>query len=108
MTKSQGWLLVLGTVIVAQIAVPTIALMHDAPARFGFQMYSGYHTGSITVLDYGGTEIDVEFNALLPTGLRSELDWERYIPEHICSEVTDAATITIQRADRPETNVPCR
>ena len=36
-------------VILAQIAVPAVALTLDKPARFGFQMYSGAGWTRITV-----------------------------------------------------------
>ncbi|MGC5077126.1 hypothetical protein [Agrococcus sp. DT81.2] len=99
------WILV--AVIIAQIAVPAIALTQEKPARFGFQMYSGYGEGSITVLDDGGREIDVDMGALLPRALRPELDWTRHVPAHLCAEVPRAATVVVEQDLTGRAAVPC-
>ena len=98
---------ILAAVIITMIAVPTVALTLEKPARFGFQMYSGYGEGSITVLDRDGAEIDVDLSALLPRTLRPELDWTQYVPEHFCAEIAAAETIVIEQEASGRTAVPC-
>ena len=98
---------VVAAVILAQIAVPAVALTLDKPARFGFQMYSGYGEGSVTVLDDAGREIDVDLGALLPRSLRPELDWTQHLQEHFCAEVADAATVVVEQDATGRTAIPC-
>ena len=107
MSSKTGLVWLLAAVIVAQIAVPSIALMQEKPARFGFQMYSGYGEGSITVLDRDGVEIDVDLSAVLPRALRPELDWTRYVPEHFCAELPEAETVVVVQENTGRTSVPC-
>lgn len=98
---------VLISVIALQIAVPAIAMTQPKPARFGFQMYSGYGVGSITVLDVSGDEVTVDAAALLPRALRPELDWRLHVPAHFCEEIPTAATIVIEQDSTGRTVVPC-
>ena len=107
MSTRAGFVWLLAAVIAVQFAVPAVALLQEKPARFGFQMYSGYGEGSITVLDRDGAELEVDLSALLPRTLRPELDWTRYVPEHFCAELPDAETIVIVQGATGTTSVPC-
>lgn len=103
--RGRQWILV--AVIIAQIAVPAIALTQEKPSRFGFQMYSGYGEGSIVVLDADGEDIDVDTPAVLPRTLRPELDWTQHVPEHLCAEVPGAASVVIEQDLTGRSVVPC-
>lgn len=107
MKTNRGWLLLLGCFVIAQVAVPTYALTQPPPARFGFQMYSGYGEGSISVLEANGSELDVDYSTLLPRNLRPELDWSLHLPEHFCEALPDAATIVIEQDGRSGSRVAC-
>ncbi len=93
--------------VLAQFAVPAIALTQEKPARFGFQMYSGYGVGTITVLDDTDAEIDFELSDVFPRSLRPELDWTRYVPEHLCAQLPQAATIVIEQDLTGRSTLPC-
>lgn len=106
--RAFPWIWLLLLVLIAQLLVPAIALLQERkPVRFGFQMYSGYGEGEITVLDAAGAELDVDLSALLPRSLRPELDWTMHVPEHFCSEVPGAATIVVQQDFAQTVSVPC-
>ena len=94
-------------VILVQVAVPTFALFQDKPARFGFQMYSGYGAGSITVLDTAGGEIAVDWSEQLPRTLRPELDWTTHLPEHACASIEGAADVIVEQDLTGRTVVSC-
>jgi hypothetical protein len=94
-------------VIALQVAVPAVALLQEPPARFGFQMYSGYG-GELTVLDARGDEIDVAFSDLFARYPRPELRWDTYVVEHLCAEVDGSHAVSITQGRRPERVVPCR
>jgi hypothetical protein len=101
------WVAALGAVILLQITVPTVALFGELPARFGFQMYSGYGDGRIEVRDASGAAVAFDAAGVLPHPLRPELDWTQYVPEHLCQTVPGAATIVVLQDGRGEVAVPC-
>jgi hypothetical protein len=107
-TVSRRWPAVLvAAVVVLQVAVPAIAMTQPKPARLGFQMYSGYGAGSITVLDAHGEEIPVDAASLLPRNLRPELDWTQHVPQHFCAAISEAATVVIEQDATGRTSVSC-
>ena len=93
-------------VIVAQVAVPLVALLaSDPPTRLGFQMYSATGTLEITVQDRHGDEVEVDVRDVLGTSPRPEIDWTKRLPEALC-EVPEAHRVTVTK-DEASRTVTC-
>jgi hypothetical protein len=97
---------IVAAVIAFQVAVPAVALFQEPPARFGFQMYSGYG-GELAVLDAGGDEIEITVTDYFAQHPRPELTWETHVVDHLCAEVEGAHAVSITQGRRPEKVVPC-
>lgn len=82
-------------VVVVQVTVPAVALV-NAPAQYGFQMYSGRDWTAIEVLDSHGEKIEVAFETHI-AHFRPDIDWTRRLPEYLCEHVPGAAKVTVER-----------
>ena len=90
----------LGAVIALQVAVPTVALVFgDPPAMFSFPMYSGRGQVTVHVLDDQGNQLPYQQWSKV-AGDRPEIDWTRYLPEHLCEVVPHAHTVTVTQQGR--------
>jgi hypothetical protein len=81
--------------VVAQLLVPAVALA-NAPAQFGFQMYSGAGWTRLTVVDDTGAMQVHRLSDYVALD-RIDVDWTRRLPEHICGIEPTAVTVTVER-----------
>jgi len=93
-------------VVAVQIAVPTIALTGELPARFGFQMYSGLGGVKVRAVDARGDEIAVDLRTEVAEPLRPELDWLGVLPERACAAAPSAIQVTVEQAGQ-QRSVAC-
>lgn len=82
-------------VVAVQVAVPVVALV-NAPAQYGFQMYSGRDWTGIEVLDADGEKIEVPFETYI-AHIRPDIDWTKRLPEYLCEHVPGAAKVKVVR-----------
>ena len=91
---------ILLAVVVAQFAVPMIALIGSTPpTRFGFQMYSGQGWTKVRIFDDSGDPIPFDQRAHVAGDLRPEIDWTQRLPEHLCGSVARAARVVVERPE---------
>lgn len=94
-----------GDVAVAGIAgalfvVPAAVLvLADPPARFGFQMYSGYGVATATWTDASGTTHDVDLADHLASP-RRDVDWTTVLPRPLCARIHDAVEVEVRQTAR--------
>lgn len=97
---------VIAAAIVVQVAVPTVALAHGVPSRFGFHMYSGQESGLVLeVFDAQGDALAVDLDDYVASG-RLELDWTEVLPEAVCRKTPEAVVVTVRSRSR-ERSVTC-
>lgn len=87
---------VLTAVVCLQIAVPVWATWEGVPHKFGFHMFTGYDPLDVQVLDGDGARVDVELAdwVVVP---REDIDWFPHLAPRICSDVTEAASVTVRQ-----------
>jgi hypothetical protein len=99
---------ILGVLIVAwlaiQVAVPTVALFHDRPARLGWQMYTAVtDLPVVTLRETDGSTHSIDVRALVARD-RAEADFTTAIADALCRREAVAAVIvehTGTRSERP-------
>lgn len=90
-------------VIAVQVAVPVVALVgSEAPTRFGFQMYSGLGTATVTITDSQGHEIPFDSGGKLAS-FRPEIDWTTRLPDYLCEITPGAHRVTVRQSGREGT-----
>lgn len=90
--------------VAVQVLVPTVALLGtEPPTRFGFQMYSGIGGISADVRDSAGDELGLPEDIVVDDLYRNDLPWTDFLPEQVCREAPDAATVTITHDERTRT-----
>jgi hypothetical protein len=87
-------------VIALQVAVPTIALAHSVPSRFGFQMYSGQGGVAVEAVDARGRAVPVDLDRIVPGLLRAEFDWTVVLPEAVCAATPSADRVTVSQPEQ--------
>ena len=99
--------LCLAIFLAMQVAIPTLALFSERPARFGWQMYAAFPTLPDAWLVYAdGREETVDLHQLFAV-TRAEIDYAAALRASLC-EVTDVAAIRIAPKDGSGETVPCR
>ncbi|WP_139318597.1 hypothetical protein [Kocuria sp. CNJ-770] len=94
---------VVGAVIALQVTVPAIALFHEPPARFGFQMYSAQGGAEVTALDQRGVALDIDLGSMVAGSLRPELNWMQALPDRICQQTPEAMQVIVEQDERKST-----
>jgi hypothetical protein len=89
----------IATIIAAQLVIPTAALVHGIPSRFGFHMYSGHPGVVVKAWDLEGAPVETNWAALV-AGARAELDYTAALPEKLCSSVLRAARVEVRSLDK--------
>lgn len=90
-------------VVVAQFAVPAVALLNDPPSRFGFQMYSGLGGAKVKAVDADGQPVKIIWRETVAGILRPDLTWADVLPEKICETTSAAVAVTIEEDGRQRT-----
>lgn len=83
-----------------QITVPAVQLFApDRPARFGWQMFSGSRLPWFSRVGPDGrkTPVSIEETREIVGVVRSEMDYERYVPPFLCLREPRAEAIEIRR-----------
>lgn len=115
MSRDKGWGIlfssgpcgyVVGAVIALQVTVPAIALFHEPPARFGFQMYSAQGGVEVTALDQRGAALDIDLGSIVAGSLRPELNWMQVLPDEVCQQAPDAVRVIVEQ-DEHKATVSC-
>ncbi|CCG02929.1 hypothetical protein [Blastococcus saxobsidens] len=88
------------TVLVAQVTVPTLALLDEPPTRFGFQMYSAQGGVEVTATDVHGSRFTPDLTNSLAGSLRPEFDWTRSLPEFVCEVTPRAVGVTVTQPEQ--------
>ncbi|HWJ11893.1 MAG TPA: hypothetical protein VNS46_21100 [Nocardioides sp.] len=84
------------TVLALFVVPAVILLVGPRPARFGFQMYSGYGSVSATWQDGAGEQHAVDLADHLAND-RSEVDWPTFLPEELCRRIPAAVRVEVRR-----------
>lgn len=85
---------------VAVFALPAALLvLADPPARFGFQMYSGYGTLTASWTDGDGEQHPVMLADHLASP-RREVDWTTTLPSRLCPRLPGAVEVEVRQAAR--------
>lgn len=98
MTQWRTSHLVAGVVIalflIVQLTIPIVQAGSDAPERFAWQMFSKGESAPdfVIVLSNGETQ-PIELADYVAAG-RAEIDYDEYMPPHLCSVIPDAVEIT--------------
>lgn len=105
--------IVVPLLLVAQLGVPAMAAVlasaWERPVRFGFQMYSGRgEMPVVKVSDARGLLTTVPPQRFA-AATRSEVDWARHVPPHLCAKVPDLEAVHVVYRKTPERSrvVPC-
>ena len=107
MSTGERRRVLLGLVIAAQFAVPTIALMKEPPTRFGFQMYSAQGYVDVAAIDHAGEPLKVPLGRVVAGLVRPEMNWvDSDLAERVCAAVPTAAEVSV-RQPRGERTVEC-
>lgn len=99
----------LGVLIVAwlaiQVAVPTVALFHERPARLGWQMYTAVtDLPVVNVRETDGSMHSIDVRALVARE-RAEADFTTAIADALCRNASVAAVIVDHAGKQSER--PC-
>lgn len=88
-------------VLVAAVFVVPAALLAlaDPPARFGFQMYSGYGTLTTSWTDGDGEQHPVTIADHLASP-RREVDWTTTLPSRLCPRLPGAVAVEVRQTAR--------
>lgn len=95
--------------LIAQVAIPTAALVSPRPARFGWQMFSGVKPAPrVWIVD--GTGAVREVDPLTRLGNpRGDLEYLPALAVGLCEMEPDAVAIRYDVRDgRDEATAPCR
>ncbi len=85
--------------MLAQIVVPTIALLSPPPAKFGFQMYSGIGGVSAQVVHDDGRTEHLDPRPFVAK-YRPDIDWLPALPEAMCSGIPTAVEVLVEQDGR--------
>ncbi len=78
-------------------AIPAAILaVGPTPARFGFQMYSGYGDTTATWRDRDGRDLQVDLTPHLASN-RTEIDWTIFLPQQLCARIPEAVSVEVSR-----------
>lgn len=84
-------------VVIALFAVPAwILLIGPTPARYSFQMYSGYGVMSAHWFNRAGRLHEVRLGEHIAAS-RTEVDWTTFLPEELCRRIPDAVRVEVRR-----------
>ena len=79
--------------LIVQVSVPIYRLWAPRPARFGWQMFSSsVYPVRVWLLRRDGSEEPIEPTAYVGNP-RADLDYERFVPPHICKMRPDVASV---------------
>lgn len=94
--------------LTVQIAIPTMALFGDRPARWGWQMFSGSRTlTEFVMVRKDGTTAEINPTDYLGKG-RSELDLSETLPAFICEQEPGATSVRVTDLPSDTTSeIPC-
>lgn len=87
---------VLAALVCLQVAVPVWATWEGVPHKFGFHMFTGYDPLDVQVVDGDGSLVDVELSKWIVVP-REDIDWTVRLPPLICTDVAEAATVTVRQ-----------
>jgi hypothetical protein len=96
--------------LAVQILVPAILLLaSERPTRFGWQMFTGSRQPRFWRLSSDGSRIPVSLVEVreIVGVVRSELDYEQYVPPQLCQRQPSAIAIESERG-RGVRQWPCR
>lgn len=96
--------LVVVALVISLFAVPAaVLLLGPKPARFGFQMYSGYGVPSAWWIDGEGHRHEVDLAEIVAT-TRPDVAWTRILPPELCDRFPQAVSVEVQqvRPGQPE------
>ncbi len=89
-----------------QLALPMLQLFQPRPARFGWQMYSGFTPHAKLSVITSDSIIEVDPDQFV---VRPRLDFVAAdLPGHLCSRVSGATTIRMSFENQEPEEVPCR
>lgn len=92
--------LAVGAALVTVLAVPAVvAVTAEPPARFGFQMYSGYGVATATWTDTEGVAHRVDLEEHLASA-RREVDWTTSLPRRLCPRLPGALSVEVRQTAR--------
>jgi hypothetical protein len=94
--------------LAGQTLLCLVQLTKPRPARFGWQMYSGYKNPlQYRVMRRDGTSVRVSLDRYVANP-RYELDGlERIVPPIICAQDSSAAAVVLTFLDKPTTEYQC-
>lgn len=87
---------VLGVAAALFVVPAVLLLVGPTPARYSFQMYSGYGVMSARWLDRDGHTHDVRLGPHLAAS-RIEIDWPAFLPEELCARMPAAVAVEVRR-----------
>lgn len=100
MTSARRGDVVVRVLVAAVFVVPAALLaLADPPARFGFQMYSGYGTLTATWVDTDGESHPVDLAEHLASP-RREVDWTATLPQRLCPRLPGAVEVEVRQTAR--------
>lgn len=107
-TTAQRWAMAfMAGFLALQIGVPTWKLAEPRPARFGWQMFSAT-AGKVefrVVLRHGqSVEVPLGWHVGVP---RADLDFARFLPQHLCRFYPGAAEVRFRAGFGPEQVYRC-
>ncbi len=88
--------LVVSLVCAVFILPAMFLLLGPTPARYSFQMYSGYGVMSAHWQDRGGRTHVVRLGEHIAAS-RVEVDWTTFLPEELCARIPDAVRVEVRR-----------
>jgi hypothetical protein len=82
--------------LIVQVSLPVYRLWAPRPARFGWQMFSSsVYPVRVRLLRRDGSEEPLDPAAYVGNP-RADLDYERFVPPHICKMRPDVAAVRFQ------------
>ena len=105
--RSLSVALFVAVILAWQLIVPAAALFSPRPARFGWQMYSGFpDVPSVSLIDAAGHETPVDANQFFGQ-LRAEIDFAAALRAGVC-DASGATAVKISDRDGTTEVVKCR
>jgi hypothetical protein len=90
---------VVAAVLVAQVVVPSIALLDEPPTRFGFQMYSAQGGVTVRAQEPRGEPVDVDLPSVVAGPLRPSSRTPAALPERLCAATPGAVQVTVAQPE---------
>jgi len=94
--------------LIVQVSLPVYRLWAPRPARFGWQMFSSsVYPVRVWLLRRDGSEEPLDPAAYVGNP-RADLDYEKFVPPHICKLRPEVASVRFQLpAPAPLKEYPC-